>query len=262
MSAWFAQFRVISILAIVAVVMSGCANLPTPGTRLDADGLRNAIVSDHVDYVRAAVEARVAGVNERIPAPVYMEGTPLITIAARAGSVDVVRYLIKAGADINARTPANETALMLAVYFREEDPKSGNTSLERHEKVAQLLVEAGATLENEPYNYTPLAYAAYQGHDHIIRYLLKRGARVNADVVPGPAYVNTPLMMAAMQGNESTAVLLLRAGADARIRVEGGHTAAELAAKYSGNGMVPLLRCAERAGPGEGFLRVCENGGR
>jgi ankyrin repeat protein len=91
----------------------------------------------------------------------------------------------------------------------------------------------------------------------MIQYLIKRGARVNADVVPGPAYVNTPLMMAAMQGHQSSAVLLLRAGADARIRVQNGHTAAELAAKYSGNGMVPLLRCAEKTGPGESFMQFC-----
>jgi hypothetical protein len=262
MRAWFAPVRTLSILAVAALVMSGCASLPTPGSRLDVDELHNAIVADRVEYVRAAIEARVARVNERIPAPVYAEGTPLITIAARAGSVEVVRYLIKAGADINARTPAHETALMLAAYFRVEDPNSGSISFERHEKVAQLLVEAGATLENEPYNYTPLGYAAYQGHDHIIRFLIQRGARVNGDVVPGPAYVNTPLMMAAMQGHQSSAVLLLRAGADARIRVQNGHTASELAAKYAGNGLVPLLQCAERAGPGEGFLRMCERAAR
>jgi hypothetical protein len=114
MSAWSAQIRTLLILGVVALGMPGCANLPAPGTRLDAAGLGNAIAADHVDYVRAAVEARVASVNERIPAPVYVEGTPLLTIAARAGSVDVVSYLIKAGADLNARTPANETALMLA----------------------------------------------------------------------------------------------------------------------------------------------------
>src|SRR5690606_32660122 len=96
--------------ALLAVLVSGCAGLPTPGTRLDPTQLGNAIVSDHVEYVRAAIEARVASVNERVPAPVYAEGTPLITIAARAGAVNVVRYLIDVGADINARTPAAETA--------------------------------------------------------------------------------------------------------------------------------------------------------
>jgi len=242
---------------VAALMFGGCATLPTPGTRLDVEALGNAIVADHVAYVRAAVEARVATVNERVPAPVYMEGTPLITIAARAGAVEVMRYLIGAGADLNARTPAGETAMMLAAYFRGE-----GAEVERHERIVRMLAEAGAVLENEPYHYTPLAYAAYRGHDHIIRYLIKRGAQVDAGASPGDAYVNTPLMMAAMQGNQSSAVLLLRAGADARIRVQNGHTAAELATKYRAHDLVPMLRCAEQAGPGGRFLQLCEAGRR
>lgn len=252
------RLRLFAICAVLALAAGGCANLPTPGSRLDATGLGNAIVVDHVEYVRAAVEARVASVNERIPAPVYAEGTPLITIAARAGAVKVMRYLIAARADLNARTPAGETAMMLAAYFRGDAADNGGPSFERHEQVVKMLVEAGAVLENEPYNYTPLAYAAYQGHDHIIRYLLKQGAQVDAGASLGYAYINTPLMMAAMQGHQSAALLLLRAGADARIRVANGHTATELAVKYRANGMVPLLRCAEQVGPGERFIQTCD----
>lgn len=244
--------------AIVALfaLLTGCAGLPKPGTRLDAQALQNAIAADQVDYVRAAIEARVASVNERIPAPVYIEGTPLVTIAARAGARRVTAYLIAAGADLNARTPAGETALMLATYF----PTEGSTgTADDHAVVARMLVEAGATLENEPHNYTPLAYAAYQGRDHMIQYLLKSGARVNPDGDAQYAYVNTPLMMAAMQGHVNSAVLLLRAGADPRVRVVNGHTAAELAAKYQGPAMVSLLKCAEVSGSGEVFRRRCEN---
>lgn len=259
---WFESRGRLPLVAVAMLIVSGCASLPQPGSRLDTTGLLNALVGDQVDYVRAAVEARVVSVNGLIPAPVYMEGTPLITIAARAGSVNVVRYLIGAGADVNAHTPAGETALMLASYFRADGGFGGGSSFERHEKVAQALVEAGASLENAAHHYTPLAYAAYQGHDHIIRFLIKRGARVNADADYGTTYVNTPLMMAAMQGHQSSTVLLLQAGADARVRVHGGHTAAELAAKHNGRGLVPLLRCAEQAGPGDGFRHTCGRMGR
>ncbi len=253
MNDWWMILRRAGIAAAL-LVAGGCASLPAPGTRLDLESLRNAIVADHADYVRAAVAARWVDVDSRIPAPVYMEGTPLITIAARAGSVDVVRYLIAAGADLNAQTPVAETALMLATYFPTESGESGS----RHEEVARLLVEAGAMVDNHPHSYTPLAYAAYQGRDRMIQFLIKRGARVGADSNPGYVYVNTPLMMAAMQGHRSTALLLLRAGADARVRVVNGHTAAELAAKYNGGSMVQLLKCAEAAGSGEAFVQRCE----
>jgi ankyrin repeat protein len=267
----FASFRPYALLAAVLAALGGCMSLPQPGTRLDPQALHSAILSDHVEYVRAAVEARVANVNERIPAPVYMEGTPLITVAARAASLKVMAYLIAAGADINARTPAGETALMLASYFPSEDggpmgngsgpssSGSGSAPNGAHARAAKMLVDAGATLENEPHHYTPLAYAAYQGRDDMIQYLLKSGARVNVDGNNGWTYVNTPLMMAAMQGHMNTAVLLLRAGADARVRVVNGHTAAELAAKHQGGSMVSLLKCAESTGSGEVFRRRCEN---
>ena len=264
----FAPLRRWCVLGIAAGFLGGCSTLPTPGTRLDPQDLHNAVVSDHVEYVRAAVESRVASVNQQIPAPVYMEGTPLITIAARAGSTRVTAYLIAAGANLNARTPAGETALMLASYFPSEDSgpagsaggtgSSGAGRNGSHAKVAKMLVDAGATLENEPYHYTPLAYAAYQGREDMIRYLLGSGARVNYDTA-SYAYVNTPLMMAAMQGHTSTALLLLRAGADARVRIVNGHTAAELAAKHQGQSMVSLLKCAEMNGSGEAFRIRCEN---
>jgi ankyrin repeat protein len=266
-----ATWRPDVLLGTALLVLSGCVSLPQPGTRLDPQALHSAILSDHVEYVRAAVEARVASVDERIPAPVYMEGTPLITIAARSASLKVMGYLIAAGADLNAHTPAGETALMLASYFPADDGgpmgsgsgPSGNgagpSQNGAHARAAKMLVDAGATLDNELHHYTPLAYAAFQGREDMIRYLLQSGARVNPDGNNGHTYVNTPLMMAAMQGHTNTALLLLRAGADARVRVVDGHTAAELAAKHQGQAMVTLLKCAESTGSGEVFRRRCEN---
>ena len=246
--------------AVLLLSLGGCANMGSYEAGADADGLLNAITADRVDVVEAAVKSGKVSVNQKIPAPAYAEGAPLLTIAARAGSLDVMRFLIKAGADVNARTSTNETALMLAAYFHLDG--TAGSMFERHEKATHMLVESGANLENERYNYTPLAYAAYQGHDHIVRYLIERGANVNADAENGITYVNTPLMMAAMQGHEKVTLLLLRAGADARIRVHGGHTARELAEKHQGRDLVPYLACAERLNPGELFSQRCEGSDR
>ena len=144
-------------------------------------------------------------------------------------------------------------ALMLASYFSGED-----RSNERHERAVRMLVEAGASLESAPGYYTALAYAAYQGHLRIVRYLIERGARVDADAEDGIAYVNTPLMMAAIQGHRDTAMWLLRAGANPRTRIQQGHTAFELAQKNNHANVLSLLRCAERLGPGESFAMRCE----
>src|SRR6185436_1755261 len=94
---------------LLASIMAGCGTMPGSGpTALDPMRMVNAIATDDVGYVRGAVENKVVSVNQLVPAPAYMEGTPLITIAARAGALEVLQYLIKAGADVNAATPAGE----------------------------------------------------------------------------------------------------------------------------------------------------------
>jgi hypothetical protein len=258
MSRNFAAVGTRAACALLALMLTACAGMTPSGGRLDADGLSNAIVTDDVDYVRAAVNSRAVSVNQRIPAPGYLEGTPLITIAAKHASLNILRYLIAAGANVNARTPVNETPLMLAAFFFDESRDSGTRSYDRHEKAVRMLVEAGASLENEAYHYTPLAYAAYQGHDRIVHFLLERGARVDADARNDMTYINTPLMMAAIQGHRRTAHSLLRAGANPRVRIHAGHTAAELAVKYNHMHLFHLLKCAESTTPGEAFARGCQ----
>lgn len=247
------MLRALTAGLMVLSLLAGCAQMP--GGTADTERLRNAIAIDDVGYLQDAVRSGKVSVNQRIPMPGYQEGTPLITVAARYGSLNAARYLISAGANVNARTPAGETALMLASYFSEESRSSDGSGA--HESVLRALVEAGASLENEPHNYTPLAYAAYQGHDRIVRYLIERGARVDGDADGGVVYVNTPLMMAAIQGHMDTALWLLRAGADPRVRVYLGGTASELAQKNNHRNILTVLRCAETLAPGEPIVQKC-----
>jgi ankyrin repeat protein len=248
-------FRPAGALVLCALALSllaGCGTTFERG-RVDEVGLLNAIVADDDAYVRAAVSAGAAGVNQRIPAPAYMEGTPLLTIAARAASLNVLRLLLAAGADVNSRTPAGETALMLAAFFGED----GEPSSPRHEAAVRLLAAAGASVDNEIHNYTPLAYAAYQGRRDTLRFLLRAGARVNINAEGGITHVNTPLMMAAIMGHTDCALILLDAGADPRVRMVGGHTARELAIKYDHSALARLLACAETLPPGAALTERC-----
>ncbi len=241
--------------ALVMLSLTGCGTMQPGSGPLSLDPVRmvNAIAVDDVGYVRGAVESKAVSVNQLVPAPAYMEGTPLITIAARAGALDVLRYLISAGANVNAQTPAGESPLMLAAFFGEN---GAPTSL-RHEEAVRMLVAAGAAVENQPYRYSPLAYAAYQGRQQTMRFLLERGARVDTDLEDGVSYVNTPLMMAVMMGHTDCALMLLNAGADPRIRVKDGPTARDLAVKYRHERLARVLSCAEKLAPGEPFSGKC-----
>jgi ankyrin repeat protein len=240
--------RGIAFVCIALITMlTGCGSVSyTRGDGPDNDSLNNAIAIDDVYTIRSAIQARVITPDQRIVTPGYSAGAPLLAIAARAGSLEVMRYLIAAGADLNARTPVGETPLMLAAFFSDVAEQATGRAGDRHEQAVRLLVSAGADLENLPHHYTPLSYAAYQGKQRIVRFLLERGAKVNADARSGMTYVNTPLMMAAIQGHEAVVRMLLQAGADADVRVAGGHTAAEFAAKYNHGRLAQLLLCAQR----------------
>ena len=244
------------IAAGCVVVAAGCVHV-TPGAAVDRERLSNAVAVDDAAQLRALVEARAIGMNDVIPGVGY-GATPVITVAARHASLNVLRYLISAKADLNARTPDNDTALMLASFFAQEDRDRGTLSHDRYDQAVRMLVEAGAELENYGNSYTPLAYAAYSGRDSTVRYLIEKGARVNADAKGRMINVNTPLMMATIQGHQNAARQLLRAGADAGVRVEGGMTAAEFAQKYRHTHLMPMLRCAENLRPGESFGTRCE----
>lgn len=242
--------------ALMALVITGCATAPSGG--VDRMRLSNAIAIDDVRHVRALVEAKAVGVNDVIPGIGYV-ATPIITVAARHGSLNVMRYLIGAKADLNARTPDRDTPLMLAALFGAEEQKQNTGAFARYDNVVRALVEAGASLENADLNaYSALSYAAYAGRDSTVRYLIEKGARVDANAQGRQTYVNTPLMMAAMQGHRNTTQMLLRAGANANVRVQDGMTALEFAQKHKQGQVVNVLRCAESLKPEETFRQRCE----
>lgn len=239
----------------VALLIGGCAGMGGNLSSSDVESVLTVIDLDDAPALRTAVSRGTIDVNQRLPAPGYSQGAPLIALAARAGSVDTLGYLISAGADLNASTPVNETPLMLAAYFRGD---GDNASSERHDAVVRMLIEAGASLENVPNNYTPLSYAAYNNRQYVLRLLIERGARIDPDASGRLVYVNTPLMMAAMQGHRDAVRMLLNAGADPLIRVRGGYTAREFALKYRQSHVEPLLACAESMPPGGRYAQYCE----
>lgn len=247
--------RVLSGMA-AALVIGGCAGVSGDyHAGIDVENIINIIEQDDVSALRAEISRGKISVNQQLPASGYSGGAPLIALAARAGAIETLRYLIAARANLNASTPVHETPLMLAAYFYGDE---GHASIDRYDAAVRLLVEAGASLENVPNNYTPLAYAAYNNRQRTLRFLIERGARLDADASDGMIYVNTPLMMAAIQGNRDVVRMLLVAGANPLIRVRGGHTAREFAIKNRHSHVEPLLTCAENMPHGSRYVQHCE----
>lgn len=120
----------------------------------------------------------------------YIRGiTPLHAVAEKSGSVDAVRLLLKAGADIHAIAFFNSTPLMLALYSR-------------HWEVAKILIEAekpsdrkqvlGAALLTVAQGGNSMPFEDFNDYDNsmrfhaeVLKFLIECGADVNARTAQG-----------------------------------------------------------------------------
>ena len=91
--------------------------------------------------------------------------------------------------------------------------------------------------------FPPLGLAIFFRHPELARYLIERGADVQAHA-QNPQRV-APIHAAAAVSDRATAALLLERGADVDARQQGGFTALHAAAGNGDTGMVELLLAAE-----------------
>ncbi|XP_025832280.1 ankyrin repeat domain-containing protein 17 isoform X2 [Agrilus planipennis] len=121
-----------------------------------------------------------------------------LTLACYKGHLDMVRFLLEAGADQEHKTDEMHTALMEA-------------SMDGHVEVARLLLDSGAQVNMPADSFeSPLTLAACGGHVDLAMLLIERGA--NIEEVNDEGY--TPLMEAAREGHEEMVALLLSQGAN------------------------------------------------
>jgi len=119
--------------------------------------------------------------------------------AAQTGDLDVVRELLRSGADVNAAQGDGMTALHWAAYRGDID-------------MIDVLVYAGSNLEavTRVAGYTPLLVAARTGHGDAAVLLVDAGANPNVTTSTGV----TPLHLAAGAGQTQAVDALIAAGAD------------------------------------------------
>lgn len=107
-----------------------------------------------------------------INAVIANETTPLMK-AAHIGNVEIVRLLVKHGAQLDARNADGNNALWLACVGR-------------HLDVIDLLVDSGIDMDNRNDNgATPLMYAASSGIADVVAHLLAKGADTAPETLDG-----------------------------------------------------------------------------
>lgn len=198
------------------------------------------------------------------------KGGTVMTYALKGGNPDVIQLLRKAGArpDIHSVTEDGDTQIILAARhgllpeLREllhmgasvrARSRYGKTPLmealeQGHDTIVKELIKAGSGLSpnHAPGKQTLLACAAQGGLLPYIRELLQNGHQPNDVLFPTegdlPPDGTTALMLAAQNGHDDVVRLLLGVGALPHLRNEDGQTAADLARENGHTALADYLQ--------------------
>lgn len=182
--------------------------------------------------------------------------------AIKTNDAAVIVQLVNRGFDVNTLDPKGQHGLMLAIQEPSlkvaqaliNAPKtemnylnaSGESplmmaALKGEAELAEKMVKKGADVNKT--GWTPLHYAASNGHIAIIKMLLENHAYIDAESPNG----STPLMMAGMYGSIEAVKLLLDEGADPLLKNLQGLTALEFAKTGKRTDSTEVLEKATRS---------------
>jgi ankyrin repeat protein len=248
--------------------------------QLEKKALRKSASQGDIEQVRLLLQAGVP-----IDYSDKEDGRTALQAAAQNGHIQLVDFLLSAGANVNAPASWNygSTALQAATYCghsqlinlllraganvnQDGRLENGRTALQAAAGKNQLqltdfLLRAGANINergSSDNGRTALQAAAEKGHIQLVDFLLRAGADINAPA----SWKNgrTALQGAAERGDIDLVRFLLRAGADvnAPASYTGGLTALR-AASRSGSIELTQLLLASGADIGrDGIYTLCQ----
>jgi ankyrin repeat protein len=162
------------------------------------------------------------------------EGRTILHLAAAGGNVQSTEQILGAGASVQKKDAAGNTALDLAF---------SRTDTENYPQTAEKLILAEAQSTHPIYGYfapavrnsnydirasdgtAPLHHAAGEGHTGYVEYFLNKKANINIKSVSGA----TPLHEAARSGNIGIMKILLSRGAEVNAQDAKGNSVMHIA---------------------------------
>nr|MBL8455438.1 ankyrin repeat domain-containing protein [Zoogloeaceae bacterium] len=208
---------------VVRWLLAGLIALSASGIAR-ADNIVDALSSARLGDTPQLVDLLKRGVS---PDTVDEQGNSLLMLAAREGQVPTVKTLLGYKPKVSHRNQAGDSALMLA-------------TLRGDGEMVELLLEAGAQFDHD--GWTPLIYAAFEGHLALVERFLALGANVNALAPNG----SNALMFAGRNGHLPVVARLLKTDIDLEQQNDRGFTAETWALSNKNTDIADLIN-KERA---------------
>ena len=160
-----------------------------------------------------------------------MKDRPL-HMSAASGQLAMTKALVRRGAQLDPQTSWGMTPL----YW------TANGGSRKHRSVARYLLKKGADVNATTFqNHTALHEAAREGHEEMCKLLLEAG--IQADAREGLG--DTALHKAAAAGQADVVRLLVEHGLDVEARNDAGETALDAAHKNGNDDVVELIMGGE-----------------
>ncbi len=204
--------------ATVRKMLRGDKSLANARDAQDATALMHATVLGGVELMRMLLDA---GADPN--AKNHRDATALLWAST---NVEAVRLLLDRGADANVRSVEGRTPLMLAAM----QPSGADL-------MTILLAKGADANAKDLAGRTTLMNAAAAGSVESLRLLLAKGAKANVTMESG----STALLDAARSRNFAAVKLLIEHGADVNARTKRGASALDIAASWGSRDIVKLL---------------------
>uniref|UniRef100_A0A1S4N319 Beta-hexosaminidase bacterial type N-terminal domain-containing protein n=1 Tax=Pediculus humanus subsp. corporis TaxID=121224 RepID=A0A1S4N319_PEDHC len=200
------------------------------------ENIKTAIVHGRTDIIRSILDTCDSNASNGevtkdrlLNSKIIPEGTFLL-LATQLNQADVVRNLLSSGADPNIcnafQSVTNEA--IKQIYVDELLRATASSDVNRVKQILDAGVDVNCVDTKETKN-SPLHWAACYGTGNVIKFLIDRGARVNAVNSCGA----TPLHDAISRGAKDVCSELINNGADVNIEPHKGNFAGKSALKLA-----------------------------
>jgi len=189
--------------------------------------------ANYIDLLKILIK-KGADVNIRETEERYRMGLTPLLVASSAGNCDVAKILLDNGADVQKKSFVGMSAIMCTFF---------NKRISQHKKneIAGLLITHGASPNQQnDKGQSLLMLSTVYGYEGNVEYLISKGADVNSRSHEG----YTALIYASLLEKEDIAKLLISNGADVNAKSRVGATSLFFAQTKGYGRIVNLLRKA------------------